>query len=411
VRLLPAFSFLILASLAYLWASDVPSQGNTFASWKNHPSDPFTDGEKSFKKVKEDLLTKYADSHLTEDDLYHFAVQGMLSGLNPETNREWNKLYSPGEYHEMTTDLSGSIVGIGIEMKFDSESGIADVLRVIPGTPAAKEGVAKRDKILEINGKSYQGLNLRDVVYSIRGKVGDSVTLTILRKNKVLTKKVRREKVEWDTDGLTVLRDDIGLIAIHQFSLATPKLLKDALLQFTKLKLRGLVVDLRGNGGGLLDKAIDCIQYFLPEGAPIMTKISREGKKERVLSQGNPMIRGIPLAILVDSATACGAEIMASTLRENLSATIIGVHTFGKGSVQSVEELPNHYAYKFTIAGFETGSGKPIDGVGIEPDLVVERAQETSLDGLRHTSNLEERISEDNQLRSALALLQLKMVK
>jgi carboxyl-terminal processing protease len=249
------------------------------------------------------------------------------------------------------------------------------------------------------------------MVYTIRGKAGESVVLTVLRKNKVIKNKIRREKVEWDTDSLVVLGNDFGLVTIHQFSLATPKLLRESLLQLKKAKLRGLVIDLRGNSGGLLDKAIECIQYFLPEATPIVTKVGRDGSKERVLAKGAPLVSGIPVTIIVDSSTACGAEIMASTLREALGASIVGIHTFGKGSIQNVEELSNHYAYKFTIAGFETPSGKIIDGVGIEPDLVVERTKELSLESLRHTNNPEERIAADNQLRSALALLKLSAAK
>jgi carboxyl-terminal processing protease len=386
----------LLGAIALAWAQDAPV-------------DSFSEGRQSFDQVRTDLLRRYAGARVSENDLYRFAVQGMLAGLNENPAREWNRLYSPEEYRELLTDLSGQVVGIGVEIQFDATSGITEVTGVIPQTPAAREGLLAGDRILEINGKSFRGHSLREVVAGIRGKAGDSVSLLVWRKDQILTKRIRRTTVEWDADRFQALGDGVGMLTIRQFSTATPSMVEKAIDAAKQAAIRALVIDLRGNAGGLLDKAVETIQLFVPAGTPVLVRVGRNEQRERELAKAGPRISGIPIAVLVDKTTACGAEIMASALRGAIGAVIVGEHTFGKGSAQSVEELPNHYAYRFTVAGFETGGGQKIDGVGIEPDLRVAPAAGTSLESLRHVSAPAQRLTADDPLRTAVAVLQLKL--
>jgi carboxyl-terminal processing protease len=304
--------------------------------------------------------------------------------------------------------MSGQIVGIGIEMKFEPDTGIAEVLSIIPGTPAQKEGLKAGDQILRINGKSYKGQNMRDVVYAIRGMSGEKVSLTILRGDKILTRSIPRESVHWNSVDYSLLPSSTGLIAIRYFSETTPNLLREALSELLKKDVKGLVIDLRNNEGGLFEKAIESIELFLPEGRPIVKVIKRGNAEEIISSRRKPMISGLLVTVLTNETTSCGAEIMASALRENLGAPIVGHKTFGKLNAQTLEELPNKYAFKFTSSIFQTPSGKTLDGVGLEPDFSVDLAEGKKLDSVQRIKEIEKRLSEDQPLRTALSIIEMK---
>ena len=371
-------------------------------AWKNRPHDKFNDGEKMFELVKETLMKKYQNANITEDDIYRAAVEGMLSNIG---HLSWDKLLSPTEVIEMKNDLDGEIVGIGIELKYDPDSGTADILGVIAGTPSEKVGLKAGDKILKVNGKSYKGQQFRDMVYDIRGQAGETVHLTLLRDDKIISKDVRREKVTWDTVRSETLDHNVGVITINYFSSKTPQLLKESLERLKTKNIKALVLDLRQNDGGYFDGMIQSAELFVPAGQVILTTVKRGGVEEPVISKGSSLLgKNIPVEVLVNGETSSSAEMLAGSLKENIGAKIIGQKTKGKWSAQSLEELPNKYAIKYTVSFFKTPQGEELDGKGLEPDVVVDFDGD-KVEKARRLMSETERLKTDVQLRTALNLV------
>jgi carboxyl-terminal processing protease len=374
-----------------------------FDSWKNRPHEQFTDGARNFDKVKSILLKEYLDDHLTEDDLYRAAVQGMLAGAG---SSKYDKLISPTEMAELRMEMSGRLIGIGIEIDFDDKTGLTTVLAPLPGSVSERAGVAPGDRILKVDGKSFKGLQFRDVVQAIRGPAGQPVTLTLLRDDRVLTLTIKREAITWSPVKDTMLPDDVGLVYIHTFSEQTPSLLHSALARMKERHVRGLVLDLRGNQGGLLEKMIDCASLLLPRGSPVVTLIHRGAREETLKAHEGEVLGGVPLVVLIDDETASGAEILAAALKGAASARLVGMRTHGKWNVQRIDDLPNHYAVKFTTGQFRTPWGALLDGKGLDPDIEVDVADK-EVEHAQHIAEMNARVAADGQLRAALGVLRL----
>ncbi len=377
-------------------------------------SAPFTGGEQAFRTIRETLRDKYYRAGLTDDELYRAAVAGMLQLLEPQLSA-WNKLMSPEELRELHSDMQGSIVGIGVEIRFERDSGISDVLSVIPGSPAARAGLRDGDKILTVGGKLYRGKSLQDVVGDLRGKPGEVVNLTALRGGEVLSLAIRRERVTYDQVKVLFLPGDMGYVFIRQFTASTPTVLATALRDLAAKRVRALVIDLRGNQGGLLDKALSSAELFLKAGTPITQLRHRGGERETLSSKASSPVFGLPIAVLIDHETASSAELLAGALHEGSGAHLIGGRTYGKGTVQRVEELPNGYAYKYTASHFLLPSGEAIEGRGLSPDIEVSLAlpdgqsYERQLSRVQHISDGEERLRLDAPLRAAVHVLRLAL--
>jgi carboxyl-terminal processing protease len=370
--------------------------------WKV-PSEKFTDAARNFEEAKKNLLESYYDPSITEDDLYRAAVMGMLEGVDPAMHK-WNKLLSPSQYAELHSDLEGEVVGVGVKIKFDSASGYIDVLGTVPGTPADRAGLAPPDKIVTVNGKLYKGLTLTDCVSDIRGKAGETVTLSILRGDKLVSVPLKREKVSYDLVTKMVVGGDVGYVRIPSFNGKTAGALKDALGDLHGKSLRGLVLDLRCNPGGSFDAAVSSASELLPAKSTVALLKKRTGT-ETIQSKDAPVITNLPLAVLVDHETSSGAELMTAALQEDEHATVIGQRTLGKWTVQTIMDLPNGYAAKYTLALFQSPSGRSFQSVGMPPDIEVDMADE-QIERLESVSDPVKRIEGDVQLRTAVQLLQ-----
>jgi carboxyl-terminal processing protease len=375
---------------------------------------PFAGGEAAFRTIKDTLREKYYRPGLTDDELYRAAVAGMLQLLEPQLSA-WNKLMSPEELRELHSDMQGSIVGIGVEIRFEQESGISDVLSVIPGSPAERSGLRDGDKILTVGGKQYRGKTLQDVVGDLRGKPGEVVSLTALRGGEVLPLHIRRERVAYDQVKTLLLPGEMGYVFIRQFTASTPTVLGAALRDLQAKRARALVIDLRGNQGGLLDKALSSAELFLKAGTPITQLQHRAGQRETLSSKAAEPVQTLPVALLIDHETASSAELLAGALHEGIGAHLIGARTYGKGTVQRVEELPNGYAYKYTASHFLLPSGQPIEGRGLLPDIEVSLAlpggqsYERQLSRVQHITDGQERLRVDAPLRAAVHVLRLAL--
>ena len=365
------------------------------------PPEKFADGERTFRTVKDTLLASYYADGLTEDDLYRAATEGMLSRLDPKMQK-WNKLLSPSDLAEMEADLKGEVVGVGFKIHFDPTTGYTDVLGIVPGSPAEREKLQAGDKVLSVDGKLYKGKQIHDIVRDIRGKAGDSVTLTMLRDDKVFTVTLKREIVPLDVASGAMLPNSVGYVRIQTFQSRTPAVLKDVL--GTLSGAHAMIVDLRGNGGGLFDEAVTSAGYFLKPGTPVVKIDKRGHESETMTAKGERLVGDMPVVVLVNGDTSSGAEFVAAALQEGRGAQIVGSRTFGKWSVQKLDKLSNGYAIKYTTSLFSSPSGRSFAGQGMVPDVEV-AVDEKTFDKMWAHSDPVKRLTDDPQLRTAMGLV------
>lgn len=381
---------------------ETPPKSTPVQTVEEVPPESFKNGAAAFHQVRDALVTRYYAEGLTEDDIYRAATAGMLEKLEPRLSK-YNRLLSPHEIAEVKNDLKGEFVGAGLVIKFDEASGYTDVLGVVPGSPAEKGGVQTGDKIVTVDGKLYKGMTLRDVVADIRGRIGTNVTLSVLRADKLISFTLTRDRLAYDTPSVTLI-DDVGLVRIPSFTEKTPASVRAGLEELEKKGgAKALVIDLRHSPGGSFERALETAELLLPEGSPIVS-LKKKGKPEELYaSKGKPILGDLPAAVLVDENTASGGELVAAALREQRKAKVVGTKTFGKWSVQSLDDLPNGWAYKYTLGLFKTPQGKSYEGVGLSPDVNVAMAEDALEKANRAAP--EERAALDVQFRTAAELL------
>jgi len=318
-----------------------------------------------------DVLTQVKQQYVTpvdEKKLVQAAIDGMLTSLDPHSN------YLDAEsYSNMRDQTRGEYGGLGIEVT--SEDGVVKVISPMDDTPASKAGIKAGDYITAIDGQSVVGLALNDAVKQMRGKVGQSIVLSIARegeesKDITLTRQIINVKSVKDR-----VEGDYGYLRISAFNEKTGQETQDAIrdLQTKNPKMKGLVLDLRNNPGGLLDQAIDVSDAFL-DGGEVVSQRGRDPKDvERHNARPGDMLKGLPIVVLINSGSASAAEIVAGALQDRHRAELVGITSFGKGSVQTVIPLRGGAdgALKLTTARYYTPSGRSIQKTGITPDLEV----------------------------------------
>ena len=383
-----------------------PKSPDEFDEWASQPKEKFEGGEKTFDAARKELLEKYLKDDLTEDDLYRAALAGMLARIDPSM-RAYNKLLTPTEFAELNADLKGETIGVGLQLKFDPATGRAEVLGIVRGSPAEKADLREGDVVLSVDGGSFKGKQLRDVVYAIRGKAGSKVTLGVLRDAAVLSKTLERQKLNVEAVTSEALPNNLALIAIHTFNETTPQGARDALAKAAKAGARGLIVDLRDDEGGLLEKALETAKLFLPKGKVVTRVLHRGNKEESITVEGDPVFGPVPTVVLINAHTRSSAELLAAALRDGLRAPLVGAKTAGKWSVQSLKELPNRYVMKYTVALFRAPDGRSFEGEGLAPDIEVTLDEQVCARAARMKS-LDDRMALDTQLRAAANFLRLR---
>jgi carboxyl-terminal processing protease len=364
--------------------------------------DPFRDGEKTFLKAREMLQKQYVDDKVGDDKLWRAATEGLFAGVG---NGKWDKLMSPAELAALNSDLAGEMVGLGILISVQEQTGIVDVDGIVPGSGAQKAGLVVGDKILRMDGKTLKGLTRGEVARSMRGKAGTSVTLTILRDAEIVTRVVRRSPFVLDAVISTMLPGNVELLQLRAFNDKTPAMQRSALEKARAAGARALIVDLRNNEGGKYDSMLTCAGQLLPKGALVVTELGRSGIVSDKRTSTEPVLGSVPIVVLVDAATASGAEILAAALKQ-AGAKTVGKRTFGKWNAQTLEDLGNGWGAKFTTIIFRAPSGAMPDGKGLEPDLEVE-ADPRAVARANATKELAQRIAIDAQLRVAVNLLKM----
>jgi len=306
---------------------------------------------------------RYADKIKTEEDAY-IAINSMLASLNDPYSKFLNK----NEFEEQNSTIDSKIYGIGVNIV--SNSGKIYIMSVIKGAPADIGGLKAGDMILKINGNDVKGDNLFQAANYIKGSLNSLVELEILRGDKKLIKKIKRAEIKIKTVEARNLNKDIGYIRIISFiSSNTPVEFIEALNKLSDSK--ALILDLRGNTGGLFQNAVFVANMFLEKG-DIVHIIGRKGQDSAYVAENNDYVYDKPLVVLVDGESASASEIVSAALKENNRAIIIGTKTYGKGVVQKVYSMPNKTGLNLTIARYLTPSGNDINKKGIEPNYRVE---------------------------------------
>jgi carboxyl-terminal processing protease len=318
-----------------------------------------------WRAVRNDYLNR---SYATQDDAYK-AIREMLEKLEDP----YTRFMDPEEFKNMQIDTSGELTGVGIQIAQDEETKKLMVISPIEDTPAFEAGILAKDVITKIDGKSTEGMDVNDAVQLIRGKEGTSVTLTIKRADREIDYQLRRTRIEIHPVRYSYREGpngSIGYIRLNQFSAHAADEMRDAIKDLEKQQVTGYILDLRSNPGGLLYSSIDIAEMFIDEGA-IVSTVDRQGESERKEAK-NRSLTDKPLVVLVDGGSASASEILSGALKDNGRATLVGTKTFGKGLVQSVRPLGDGSGLAVTIAKYLTPSGRDINKLGIEPDVVLE---------------------------------------
>ncbi len=328
-----------------------------------------------FERVRAQYVTPPDEQKLVEN-----AINGMLSSLDPHSSYQNSR-----DAEDMRTQIKGEFGGLGIEVTMEEE--MVKVITPIDDTPAAKAGILAGDFISEIDGQSVRGLKLEEAVEKMRGAVKTPIKLTIIRKgaDKPLEFTVVRDIIAVQAVKSRVEAGDVGYLRVISFTEKTyddlEKAIKKIKEQVPADKLKGYVLDLRLNPGGLLDQAINVSDAFLEKGEVVSTRGRNQDETRRFNAGPGDLTDGKPLIVLINGGSASASEIVAGALQDLKRATVLGTRSFGKGSVQTIIPLGGNGALRLTTALYYTPSGKSIQGTGIVPDIKVEQPLPPELQG------------------------------
>ena len=371
--------FILILFIINLFSSSVYSKNNLYEKID------------LFGEVLENIKKDYVDD-VDQAEIMDSAINGVLQSLDP-----YSAYMSPELFKEMQTDTRGEFGGLGIEIGM--ESGVVKVISPIDDTPAAKAGIKAGDYIVKIGKEQVQGKSLLEAVKLMRGPVGTSINLTIRRKNvkKPLEFKIVRKIIEVKSVSSRLIgkEKNIGYIRLKSFNENSDEQFLKSVKEFErKSKIKGYVLDLRNNPGGLLTQAINITDFFLEDGEIVSTKGRKISETRKFFAKKGDEIKGKPIVVLINNGSASASEIFAGALKDHKRAIILGENSYGKGSVQSIIPLRNGGGMRLTISKYYLPSGKSISEVGVKPDILVEEEGDDFL------INSEK----DNQLNYAIKL-------
>ena len=344
-----------------------------------------------FGEVLENIKKDYVDD-VDQAEMMDSAINGVLQSLDP-----YSAYMSPELFREMQTDTKGEFGGLGIEIGM--ESGVVKVISPIDDTPAEKAGIKAGDFIVKIGKEQVQGKSLMEAVKLMRGPVGSSIELTIRRKNvkKPINFIITRKVIEVKSVSSEIIskEENIGYVRLKSFNENSDNQFLKSIKKFEKnSKIKGYVIDLRNNPGGLLNQAINITDFFLDDGEIVSTKGRRISETRKFFARKGDETNGKPIVVLINNGSASASEIFAGALKDHKRAIILGENSYGKGSVQSIIPLKNGGGMRLTISKYYLPSGKSISEVGVTPDIIVEEK------GKEFKINSEK----DNQLNYAIKL-------
>lgn len=386
--------------------------------------DPYENFE-LFARVVERVRSDYVEGDkLTYRDLIESALKGMLGSLDPHS-----EFMEPVQYDELKKDTEGAFGGVGIVVTMEENKNYLTVVSPMADTPAFRAGIISGDRIVQINHRTTEGITLQQAVERLRGEPGTEVNITVYRPSSEKSRDVVLERAIIKVDTVKDLsgdntfeldEDKIGYVWLTQFGEQTGRDLRNSLDQMLSKGMRGLILDLRGNPGGLLDQAVEVCEQFLPAGQLVVfTKGQSVHMRSEHFANSKQPIKDIPMVVLVNSGSASASEIVSGCLQDLGRAVVLGEQTFGKGSVQSIFPVSGGWALRLTTAKYYTPSEKVIHGKGITPDIMVPVSNQDlealfykrtpgGVDGLLHLTEEEReriRATKDEQLERARDLL------
>jgi carboxyl-terminal processing protease len=355
-------------AVAIFFVGVVVGQGNTtFGSHRSsvNPQLPNTLDYSSVDAVYRSLKENYAGK-LTVNQL----VDGLKEGLADAANDPYTQYFTAKEAQQFDNELNNTFSGIGAELGKDANDNLV-VVAPIKGYPAARAGLKAKDIIASVNGKTTQGMSIDQAVTIIRGKKGTTVKLQIIRDSKQLDFTITRQDIKLPSVTSKVLDGNIGYIQISTFGDDTAELVNKAAAKFQQAHVKGVVLDLRGNPGGLLPAAVSVSSQWLPEDTLILQEKKGATVVDQFNSQGEHRLVGVPTVVLMNSGSASASEITAGALHDNKAAYIIGEKSFGKGVVQQLINFDDGSELKVTVASWYRPNGQNINKKGIKPDKKV----------------------------------------
>jgi len=352
--------WMVMVAAAVFWTIGAGFFGDLAAK-----SDESYEGLKIFSDVIQLIEKEYVDD-VESKELIQKAIQGMVQSLDPHSS-----LLPPEAFEDLQIDTKGKFTGIGIHITM--KDGFVTVISPIEDTPAYKAGIIAQDRIIKVDGKPVK--DLREAVNMMRGPKGTQVSVTILREGEKepLDFELVRDVIPIVSVKEVNLKPGYGYIRLSQFSGSTTKELEAILqkMESAKVPMKGLILDLRNNGGGLLNQAIKVSDLFLEEGKILSIQGRNKKNTKEYMATPDPVSRKYPIVVLINGGSASASEIVAGALQDQKRALILGTTSFGKGSVQTVETLRDGSGLKLTIARYYTPSGRSIQAKGIEPDIVL----------------------------------------
>lgn len=346
----------------------------------------------SFRKIIDQKFLGEID----EEKVKQEAIRGYIKGLDDP----YTEYMTKEEMEEFTSDVMGNFTGIGIYLTKDTEKNAVIVISPIKDTPAHKAGILPGDIITKVDGVSYTGEQLTEASNKIKGEVGSKVTLEILRDNKTLTFEITRENIKINHVESKVLENNIGYIEFNSFDDGCSKEFKNKLEELKKQNIKSLIIDIRGNGGGLVDEALDIADYIVEKDKTLLITVDKNQNEEITKAKIDPII-DVPVVLLMNETSASASEILAGALKDNGKVTIVGEKSYGKGVIQELLTLKDGSGLKITTNEYYTPNHNKINKIGITPDVEVVLSDE-----LKEKLVLEEK--EDTQLQKAIEILKKK---
>ncbi len=368
-----AFRNLFICLLLLLFGAQIVIGETEKTETEALPLDELRTFTEIFAKIKSDYVEPVDDKVLLEN-----AVRGMLEGLDPHST------YLDGDsYTDLREGTSGEFGGLGIEVGM--ENGFVKVIAPIDDTPAQKAGIKAGDLIIKLDDKSVKGMSLNDAVDVMRGKPGEKIILTVIRENeeKPLVFTLVRDVIKVKSVRYDTLEPGFGYLRISSFQAHTVEGLRkaiDKLKQDNNNNLKGVVLDLRNNPGGILNAAIGVTDMFINKGLIVYTEGRIKDSKLKFNAKPNAKLPDVPLIVLVNAGSASASEIVAGALQDHGRGIIMGEQTFGKGSVQTVLPMNNNAALKLTTARYYTPNGRSIQASGITPDIIIDKVKISRLE-------------------------------
>ena len=343
-----------------------------------------------FSEVLNKIDKEYVES-VNQSDAMDAAINGVLQSLDP-----YSAYMSPEVFNDMQTETSGKFGGLGIEVGM--EHGVVKVISPIDNSPASRVGVKAGDYIVKINDIQVQGKSLTEAVEIMRGPVGSDIKITVRRRGvkKAIIFKITREIIKIESVKSKYIDKSVGYLRLTVFNENSGDQIKDKIKEFNKKKdIKGYILDLRNNPGGLLSQAIKIADFFLENGEIVSTKSRKISENRRWFAKKGDLIKGKTLIVLINEGSASASEIVAGALKDHKRAILVGENSYGKGSVQSIIPLKNKGAIRLTISKYYLPSGKSISEVGVTPDIEVEESSDAFVINT----------DTDNQLNFAVKLL------